>query len=123
MKIYIAGPYTPITNDIHDAIRIANKNVERAISIAIEIINRGHVVYIPQLSHFIHIQLKEHEVKTKEFWYNFDLEWLKVCDALFYMESSEGADKELEWAEKNGLHIFKRIGDVPVNGSYVWDTE
>ena len=56
LKIYIAGPYTPKGADIHDAARIAHKNAHRAIRAGISVIEKGHVPFIPHLTHFIHLE-------------------------------------------------------------------
>lgn len=111
LKIYIAGPYTPVNTDQHDAPRIVHKNVIKAIRAGIKVIKKGHIPFIPHLTHFIHLETEE--PLSKEFYYEYDLEWLKLCDAFLYLDSSEGADKELQIAETLGLKIFNSIDEIP----------
>jgi Domain of unknown function (DUF4406) len=112
MKIYVAGPYTPTPDvNIHDAARVAHKNTLNAIRAGIRIIEKGHIAFIPHLSHYVHLET-EHGL-PKEYYYQYDMEWLKHCDALFLLGHSNGADKELEWAQKNGLRIYYDLFDIP----------
>lgn len=113
LYIYVAGPITAKTNDnINDIPRIVHLNVKKAIFVSIELIKKGHYVFTPHLDHFLNIEV-EKEVFTNEFWYKYDYGWLKKCDALFYIESSRGADNELKWAKKHGLKIFYSLDEVP----------
>ena len=112
LKIYVAGPYTPTNGDSHDAARIAYANTKRAIQAGIALIEKGQIPFIPHLTHFIHLETDK--PLPKEFYYEYDMAWLKCCDALLYLGSSEGADKERKWAEQNGLMIFESLNDVPI---------
>ena len=113
LVIYVAGAYTPKTDDIHDASRIANQNIEKAIRAGIEIMKKGHIPYIPHLTHFIHIQMRDDEAIPKELWYKFDNNWLSKCNALLYLSSSTGADAELAYAKEHGFKIFYKLEDIP----------
>ena len=112
LKIYVAGPYTPSHGDLHDAARVAHKNTLRAIRVGIEIIERGHIPFIPHLTHFIHLETKK--PLPAEFYYNYDKIWLKCCDALLYLGPSEGADREKQLAKTLGLRIFHSIDEIPL---------
>lgn len=111
IKIYVAGPYTPIDSNLHDAPRIASKNVNNAIKAGIEIIKKGHIPFIPHLTHYIH--LESDDPFSKEIYYEYDMTWLKLCDALLYLGSSPGADNELEIAKKLNFKIYYKIEDIP----------
>jgi len=111
LKIYVAGPYTPSTSDPHDAARIAHRNTRRAIRAGIAIIERGHVPFIPHLTHFIHLESKK--PLPREFYYEYDSVWLKCCDALLYLGKSTGADRELQMAKEMGLRVFHSIDEIP----------
>ena len=111
MKIYIAGPYTPMNSNLHDAAWVANKNVKKAIMAGIQIIRKGHSPFIPHLTHFIHLETDE--PLPKEFYYEYDIEWLKLCDALLYLAPSNGADIELNIAKNMNLIIYKNIEEIP----------
>jgi hypothetical protein len=111
LKIYVAGPITPRGASAHEAPRVVQKNVDKAIDIGIELMKRGHLPFIPHLSHYIN--LRTDESFPAEFWYSFDFPWMDVCDALFYIGSSLGADKELEYAKKKKMTIYYSLFEVP----------
>jgi len=111
IKIYVAGPYTPKSDDVHDAARIAHLNTRKAILAGIEVIKKGHLPFIPHLTHYLHLETQE--PLTKEFYYNYSMEWLTLCDGLLYLGSSSGADLELKFAKDHGLSIYYSINDIP----------
>ncbi len=99
MRIYVAGPYS---HHLRSG-RIANTHA--AIDIGYALMLKGHIAFIPHLSHFI----EEHAIITGqqdnigyEFWLRQDIAWLDLCDALFFMAPSKGADMERERALKRG---------------------
>jgi hypothetical protein len=111
MKIYVAGPYCPHEGDIHDAITIAAQNTKRAIQAGIQLIKKGHLPYIPHLSHFIHQESEE--PLPREYWYRADFEWLRDCHALLLIGHSKGADAELAWAIEHDMKVYYSIDEVP----------
>ena len=113
MKIYVAGPYTPSKSDLHDAARIAHKNTLRAIRAGIAIIERGHIPFIPHLTHFIHLETRK--PLPRDFYIQYDSIWLRYCDAMLYLGKSSGADRELKMAKDKGLRIFYSVSDIPLN--------
>lgn len=113
MVVYIAGPYTATKGDMHDAPRVAHHNTENAIRAGIEVMKKGHFAYIPHLTHFIHLQMRDDEAMTNGFWYQYDINWLEKCEALLYLGSSRGADAELKWAQEHNLKIFYSLDEIP----------
>ncbi len=113
LTIYVAGPYTPTNCDLHDAARIAEQNTQRAIRAGIEIMLKGHYPYIPHLTHFVHIQMKNDEALKGDYWYQYDLKWIGTCDALLYLAPSRGADVELKYAQEHGFQIFRSLDEIP----------
>jgi len=112
--IYIAGPYTPKNCSLHDAAMKAQYNIDRAIEIANKLIEKGHYVFVPHLSHYIHIHYSHTKEYKEDLWYELDNTFLyNWATALFYIGSSYGADKELEIAKRMGLKIYYKIEDVP----------
>lgn len=113
LRIYIAGPYCPTNCTMHQAAQQAQRNVDKAIEIGNRLIEKGHYVFVPHLSHYIHIHpscIKDYG----EWWYEEDNTFLKHwATALYYISSSKGADVELVLAKKLGLKIFYNLGSVP----------
>lgn len=94
IKVYIASPYT--LGDVA-------VNVKKQIDVADELILLGFAPYVPLYSHFQHMV----HPRPYETWTKLDLEWVKVCDCLLRLEGeSSGADKEVEFARKNGIPVF-----------------
>jgi nucleoside 2-deoxyribosyltransferase len=98
--VYIAGPYThpdPVENT-HNVIEVANK-----ISLW------GFIPFVP------HLNLLWHAVTPHppEFWYKWDIEWLKKCDCLLRLPGrSSGADNEVAVAKEMGIPIFYEVLDL-----------
>ena len=113
LRIYVAGPYCPQNCSLHEASQVAQRNVDKAIEVGNWLIEKGHFVFIPHLSHYIHT----HYSCTKDYgnwWYEEDNTFLEHwAEAIFHIGSSRGVDAELELAKKLGLQIFFQLSDVP----------
>lgn len=97
--VYVAGPYTrpdPVANT-HAAIRLAD-----------ELIEAGKVTpVVPHLTLVWHLVSPRADV---EFWYSLDLALVARCDALLRMPgASMGADREVAFAEKRGIPVFRHV--------------
>ena len=109
LRIFVSGPYSADTAEKREA------NTQRAIDAGIAIIHRGHHAYIPHLTHYLDIRATAiGQPLGYEDYMRLDLEWLHFCDALLTIGSSPGADRELQFAERNGLIIYRSVWDVPV---------
>jgi hypothetical protein len=94
MRIFIAGPYTSPDPAV---------NVRAAIDAATRILDAGHTPFVPHLTHFWHVIVP----RPYETWTAWDLEWLKVCDAVVRLPGrSPGADAEMSEAANLGLAMF-----------------
>ena len=112
VKIYVAGPYTPATNDVHDAPRAAYRNTRAAILAGLGIMKKGHVPFIPHLMHYVNLEADQ--VYPVEFYYEYDTVWLKLCDAVLRLPGkSEGAEREVKWAKENGLAVYHSVSTIP----------
>jgi len=101
MKVYIAAPYTN-----GDTIQ----NVRRVIDFADSLASCGLVPFIPHLTHFWHF-VHPHDI---EFWYKYDLEWLRNCDVLIRLSGeSKGADAEVELAKTLGIPVVYSFDGDP----------
>ncbi len=100
MLIFISGPYTHPDPVI---------NVRNAILAGEEVLKLGHNPWIPHLNHLWHLVSPHPE----EFWYAYDLIWLRKCDAILRLPGeSKGADKEMKLAKIRGMKIFRSIGEI-----------
>lgn len=108
MKIYISGPYS--AKDPQEV----ERNVERAIDAAIEIMRRGHMPVCPHLSHYIDKRARERGIVIPwDKWILLDLEIIQECDALLYLGPSRGADIERAFAEGAEKQVFTNLYQVP----------
>ena len=114
LRIYIAGPYCPRGAIEHDAARIAQHNVDRALEVANALIKKGHYPFVPHLSHYIHIHYSCKEDYGGDFYYRYDNTFLDIwAQALFLIDHSPGATAELKRARMRNLKIFKSLREVP----------
>ena len=101
MRIYIAGPYTK--GDIA-------MNVRAAIMAGNRVLDKGHIPYIPHLTHFWHL-LCPH---PWSFWLHIDKEWLRVCDGVWRLPgTSVGATEEVSCAEAWGIKVYHSYEEIP----------
>src|SRR5713226_9943717 len=104
MKIYVAGPYSSESLDVR------LRNVNRAIDAGLFLLRLGHVPYIPHLTHFVDERAAETGVAMRWADYiDWDLEWLRCCDALLFLGQSKGANIELYEAQQLGKIIFRSL--------------
>ena len=94
MRVYIAGPYTkgdPVWN------------TKAAILAGEMVVEVGHTPYIPHLNLLWHFATPH----SPEFWYNYDLEWLILCDCLIRLKGeSPGANREVAYAKERGIPVY-----------------
>lgn len=114
MRIYVAGPFTPLSDDKHKCIHEASQNVHRAIRVALKLIEKGHYPFVPHLGYYIQVNPAYKKDLGQEFFYAYDNTFLDYwAEALFYIAPSFGTDNELIRADKLGLIIYYSLEDVP----------
>lgn len=108
MRFYVAGPLSADTDEGQ------LRNVERAMTVSRDLLDKGHIPFCPHLTHFWdqHCTKGERHV-TYEQWMTYDREWLNQCQAFFFIASSPGASRELGWALALGLPVYTSLEDVP----------
>lgn len=108
LRVYVAGPYTAPTPELVES------NVQRAIDFGIMVIRKGHIPYIPHLSHWVELRAQQAwESISYEKWLEIDREWIRLCDALLIIETSPGVQSERAYAEQLGMPIFYSVDDLP----------
>lgn len=101
-KVYIASPYSNGWQA---------DNVRRQLEAKHILMDHGFIPFAPLENHFCEIyqHRPEHE------WFEWDLEWLAVCDILVRIRAfdskgdeipSPGADKEEQYARDLGLSVY-----------------
>lgn len=107
LKIYIASKYSADT--MEEKLENTNKSIELGIEIAL----KGHIPFMPLLTHFFDLKAIEKGINFDWQWYmDYTDIWLQDCDALFYLSSSKGADIELSRAKERGLKIFYNLDEI-----------
>jgi len=100
MRVYIAGPYThpdPVVNT-HNAIMAGD-----------EVARLGHIPFIPHLNIQWHIVCPH----DSDFWCEYDLKWLELCDVLLRLPGkSYGADLEVQYARKRNIRVIYDISEL-----------
>lgn len=110
-RVYIAAPYS--NGYLLD-------NLRNAFAAGEEIIRSGGNPYVPHQS-ALHDLLFTH---PPDFWYNFDLVWLEVCDALFRVRGySPGSDNEEKFCIEHDIPIFYNYNDFTNWLLYEWYKE
>ena len=108
LKIYIAAPYSAETEEERA------KNVKSAIDAALALFQKGYFPYIPHLTHWVDKRAKETDVTIDwEGYMNWHKPWLELCDGFLYLNSSKGADLELQMAKDLGKLIYYSVKEIP----------
>ena len=108
MRIYIAGPYSspdPAQRRQH---------VEDAMVAGLAVLERGHLPFIPHLTHYFAEWAQAQGVAIPyETYLHWDAAFLEQCEALLYLGRSPGADRELEAAVRLRKPIYSRLSGPP----------
>ena len=109
MKIYIAGKYSDKTKWRKE------KNVKLAYRVAAKILLKGHWPFIPHHTHWFDYFARDYLGLhfEKEMYYEWDNQFLAMCDGFVKISESPGANEEERLAQKLGLTIFNSIEDIP----------
>lgn len=108
MRIFISGPYSKPSHP-----REVQRNVSRAIVHGIWLMQKGHSVFIPHYSHYMHL----HPACTFEYeeYLRNDMAWLEVSQGVLRLPGeSVGADKEVQRARELGIPVFYSLEEVPL---------
>ena len=101
MMSYIAGPYSQ--GDVCE-------NVRKACFAGDAILKKGHIPFIPHLTHLWHLI----SPKPYKEWLRIDIEMMSICDAVLRLTGeSKGADSEVAEAQKLCMIIYYSLEDIP----------
>jgi hypothetical protein len=105
--VYVAGPYSA---DSHVAVQ---KNVNVAMDAGVILLDMGHNPFVPHLTHYLELRSVEHDIDISyDEWLSYDIDWLKQCDTLLYLDSSPGADAELELAHELDMDVIEHPDEL-----------
>jgi len=108
LRIYVAGPYTS-----SDPAGL-EENTLKAIDAGIAVLQKGHIPFIPHLTHYVDLRARMLGIElTWDDYIRWDMEWLDLCDALLFLGESKGANMELSRARQSGKEIYYSLWDVP----------
>jgi hypothetical protein len=98
--IYIAGPITGGSR---------SDNLGNALRMMKSLIDRGYAPICPHLSMMVPFD----DQVPYETWLEIDFAWIKKCDGLFRIVGiSPGADREVIFAEENGIPVFHHVHEL-----------
>lgn len=101
-RVYVAGPYTK-----GDVVL----NVRAAILAADALLTAGYIPFLPHTTMFWHL-VAPHEI---EVWYDYDLAWLRQCEAVVRLPGeSTGADAEVAAAKELGIPVYGGVGEFMI---------
>jgi hypothetical protein len=111
LRVYVAGPLSQGDPAM---------NVAYAVEVGTALRELGFVPFIPHLSHFWSMiaaagggTYRSGGHFTYDDWLNYDLAWLKTCQAMYRIAGlSKGADIEEAFAKANGIPVFSNITDL-----------
>ncbi len=99
--IYVSAPYS-----LGDVV----SNVRYACEIGDKILAKGHIPFVPHLSHFWHFI----SPKSYEEWLRIDSAIVPRCDALLRVDGkSPGADIEVDIALQHEIPVYYSLDDIP----------
>lgn len=105
MKIYVAGKYS--ADNIIDVLH----NIREGTKISARLIKMGHSPFCPWLDY----QFSFYEDISVEEYYEYSIDFLKVCDVILVLpdyEKSKGTLKEIGLAEDIGIPVYYSINEL-----------
>jgi len=116
LAIYVSGPYTvpPGTSDA-EAAEVIRRNIEAANETGLALVRKGHYPFVP---HTMFAGWEDGGSFPRERVLEICLYWVRKCDGLCFIASSEGAELERNEAVGLGIPVYRNLVDVAeVGGS------
>jgi len=106
-RIYIAAPYDAPDEEGKQA------NVDRVTLAAVRLAQRGFLVFAPHLSHYIALRAEKiNETIPRDYWLNWGLRWLELCDAMVVLDLSEGVKWEIRFAKRHHIPVYFSLQEL-----------
>jgi len=110
MRIYVSRPLSTDKKGNPVPVTVYIQNCHQMMMTAIALREMGHFPYVPCLD--ILLGFVDGQWEYKDF-ADINMSFLEVCDAIFFLGHSKGADAELERATALGKQVFKKWEEVP----------
>lgn len=110
MFIYVSGPYSAANEPEETRAKKIEQNIKTANDAALQIARKGHVPFVP---HSMMHEWEGTDQLGRERAMDLCYQWVKKCDALYFIAPSAGADKERELAKQNNIPIYRNLEDIP----------
>jgi len=104
-RVYIAGPIVGKPGDV------VKDNVDRALLVHYDLVKNGVASYCPHASWYAdELAVIRGDTALENGYLDQDFAWIDVCDAVLRLDGdSEGADKEVQFAESKGIPVYYSI--------------
>lgn len=105
--VYVSGPLTAEGKYF--------QNIGNALDAATELLQAGLAPYVPHLNYFWEAQAGSavNWENNYRVWIDMDFAWIDKCDALLRLPgASGGGDREVAYAQRNGIPVFYNVQDV-----------
>lgn len=104
LKIYVAGPFSALTSEGRE------RNRKIASQVGLYLATRGHLVHVPH-----NATAPWHNKLSYEDFMRLDLSIIRDwADAVFWIKSSPGANRERDEAVRCGKLVFTQPHEVPI---------
>ena len=112
LRVFVSGPISTIdparAEPAYDQIV---GHIKAAIAASSTLLKFGLAPYVPHLTHFFNLMAPQ----PYEVWLELDQAYLDVCDVVLRLPGkSNGADKEVAYAQGRGIPVFTSIRELVV---------
>lgn len=112
-RVYIAGAISS------DKLEKGISNLRKGILMGAELLKLGYAPFVPHLD-FLY-NLVQDDSFPVETYYQYDLEWLSVCNMMLVLpdsENSKGVQAEIEFAKQNNIPIFYSLNELLLDENF-----
>jgi hypothetical protein len=110
MFIYVSGPYSAPSEPEATRRNKVEENIRLANDAAVEIAKKGHVPFVP---HSMMDEWEDDGRLGRDRAMELCHQWVKKCDALYFIAPSPGAETERALAKQHKIPIYRSLDDIP----------